>query len=66
MTCLADRQSFGKLLISKKCAVLYTISEKHAAPPGLEPGSLGFIQTVLKLLNTNRSVKSMAVLWQFF
>ena len=29
MTCLADRQSFGKLLISKKCAMLYTINVKN-------------------------------------
>ena len=48
MTCLADQQSFGKLLIIK------------------EECNYIFIQTVLKLLNTARSVKSIAVLWQFF
>ena len=48
MTCLADRQSFGKLLIIK------------------EECNYIFIQNVLKLLNTARSVKSIAVLWQFF
>ena len=26
MTCLADRQSFGKLLISKKIAIIYIYS----------------------------------------
>ena len=25
MTCLADQQSFGKLLISKKCEILYLV-----------------------------------------